>query len=294
MCVINIGFYTAHFKIFQPQTSGNEEFCEDLPVSGQSVFVMEYLHTLLGEVPIEFRITKNETGLGRFTRLADVQAIGDLEAVTVFHKKPVIEKDVYTISHVFESDGDYLGLVSVRYPDTEEQYMAVFPFHVGKINWGFGPLILGLAVLAQLGFLLANGTLKRWYKNLLAFIPLILLFSASPEQVYAQTLLPSENAIFLASMHSEVSPIPLNQIHSWIIHLETADGKAVADAELELSGGMPTHNHGLPTQPLVTHYLGNGDYQVQGVRFHMQGEWVFALSIRYMGQSDTVHIPLRL
>lgn len=294
LCVINIGFYTAHFKIFQPQTSRNKEFCEDLPASGESVFVMEYLHKSLGEVPIEFRIIRNETGLGRFTRLADVQAISDLDAVTVFHRKPVIEKDVYTVSHVFESDGDYLGLVSVRYPDSQEQYMAVFPFHAGKADWGLAPLILGLALLAQLAFLFANGTLKRWYKNIMMMVPLLLLFSAVPDQAYAQSLLPSAHGIFKASMHSEVSPIPLNQIHSWIIHLETAAGKPVADAGLKLTGGMPLHNHGLPTEPMVTSYLGNGDYRVEGVRFHMQGAWVFALSISYMGQTDTVNIPLSL
>src|SRR5687768_15916927 len=69
LCVIRIGFYTAHFKIFQPDTSQEEEFCEDLPAACSSIFVMDYLHRSLGEEPIEFRIVRDTTGLGRFARL---------------------------------------------------------------------------------------------------------------------------------------------------------------------------------------------------------------------------------
>lgn len=294
LCVIKIGFYTAHFKIFQPQTSRNKEFCEDLPATGESIFVMEYLHQFLGEVPIEFRIIKNETGLGRFTRLADVESISDLDAVTVFHRKPVIEKDVYTIRYAFETDGDYLGLVMAKHPQTEEQYMAVFPFHVGKVNWGWAPIFLALAALAQLGYWFANGKLKRWYKNIMAVVPLALLLGALPQVGKAQDLHVSDKGLFAASMHSEVEPIPLNQIHRWVLHLQTADGADVAEAELTMKGGMPEHNHGLPTDPLISKYLGAGNYQVEGVRFHMQGNWELYLSIHSKGQSDTLTIVVKL
>lgn len=172
--------------------------------------------------------------------------------------------------------------------------MAVFPFHVGKVSWGLAPIILGLAALAQLGYWFANGSLKRWYKSVMALVPFFLLFSATPNDVYAQDLHMSESGAYKASLRSEVSPIPLNKIHNWVVHLETADGKAVADAELVFSGGMPLHNHGLPTEPLVTKYLGSGDYQVEGVRFHMQGDWELILTISDKGVSDTVRVALHL
>ena len=31
LCVIRIDFLTAHFTAYQPETSGSEEFCEDVP-----------------------------------------------------------------------------------------------------------------------------------------------------------------------------------------------------------------------------------------------------------------------
>ena len=43
LCVITINFMQAHFTVFQPEVSQNEEFCEDIPNATTSVFVMEYL-----------------------------------------------------------------------------------------------------------------------------------------------------------------------------------------------------------------------------------------------------------
>ncbi len=59
VCIITIGFYEAHFTAYQPQTRGNEEFCEDLPDLGETLFVLDYLHTSMKEVPIDFRIIKD-------------------------------------------------------------------------------------------------------------------------------------------------------------------------------------------------------------------------------------------
>jgi len=60
-------------------------------------------------------------------------------------------------------------------------------------------------------------------------------------------------------------------MHSWILRLETLDGQPVRNAEITVAGGMPKHNHGLPTAPQVTRELGNGDYLVEGIKFQMAG-----------------------
>jgi hypothetical protein len=57
---------------------------------------------------------------------------------------------------------------------------------------------------------------------------------------------------------------------------------------------MPVHNHGLPTQPRVTTELGDGDYRLEGMRFHMQGPWEITLTITVGGSTDTVVIALTL
>jgi hypothetical protein len=300
VCVIRIGFYTAHFKVFQPQTSRDTEYCEDLPDTGESVFVMEYVHKGLAEVPIEFRIIRDVTGLGRFARLDDVLALGDLEPFTVFHQRPVREPGVFTVLHDFMEQDAFLGIVSVRHPETDELYQAVFPFSVGFQGWGLWPLFIVLAVIAQLGYWVSTGAYARWrarhrgndeHVRIMALLPLLLFMGAAAP---AEQSWPSESGALRASYTTDVDPIPLNRIHTWTLHLETSAGAIVEDAEISIAGGMPAHNHGLATAPAVTAYLGDGDYRVEGLRFHMQGEWVLRVSVRHGRTRDTIVIPLTL
>jgi hypothetical protein len=303
LCVISIGFYRAHFKVFQPQTSEQEEFCEDLPNTGESIFVMEYLHKDLGNVPIEFRILRDVTGLGRFARLDDVLAIEDLEAATVFHQEARVEPGVFTVLHQFEGEGDFLGFVTARHPETDQTYSAVFPFHVGATDWGYLPLFALLLLVAQGGYLMA---VKGWrppfmrkhmqqhstFTRVLMMLPLLLLMGAADNGPASQWT--SMKGLFRVSYTSTVNPLPLNQIHGWTLHLETADGVPVNDAVLVLNGGMPAHNHGLATAPEVTEALGDGNYRVEGLRFHMQGAWEMTLDIRRGDTTDSVVIPLSI
>ncbi len=108
------------------------------------------------------------------------------------------------------------------------------------------------------------------------------------------TMRMSQQGRYRVSYHSKVEPIPLNRIHSWTLHLETADGDAVDDAQIAVYGGMPLHKHGFPTAPRVTQGLGNGDYLVEGVKFSMSGHWELWLNIRSGDQSDkaVIHVVL--
>ncbi len=105
---------------------------------------------------------------------------------------------------------------------------------------------------------------------------------------------PSKTGLYLVSYKSELDPIEINKIHNWVLHVETADGKPIADAKIVVSGGMPAHNHGLPTQPSVTKNLGNGDYLVEGMRFHMLGDWEIRVTIDAALGQDVCTIPLKL
>ena len=83
-CIIRIGYFEAHFKVYLPESHQHRDFCEDLPAIGDSIFVMEYEHDGLASVPIDFRIIRNVTGQGRFTNADHVAAIGNLDDVTQF------------------------------------------------------------------------------------------------------------------------------------------------------------------------------------------------------------------
>lgn len=93
----------------------------------------------------------------------------------------------------------------------------------------------------------------------------------------------SDNSHFRISYISKHEPIPLNQIHRWILHVEDMDGQPVENAIVTIDGGMPAHNHGLPTQPIATN-IGNGDYLVEGIKFSMTGLW----EMRFYIQTDAI------
>ena len=166
VCAIQIGIFQAHFKAYQPQIHGHKAFCEDLPDVGETVFVMEYLHGDLGQVPIDFRIVKDITGHGRLATLQDVERAGNLDHATVFYAPPVTKRNVYTVVYDFKEPGWYIGIVTTRHPTLDKFYTVVFPFKVGFTGFGWWPLIGVVAVLAQIGYWVANGQLAHWRRQL--------------------------------------------------------------------------------------------------------------------------------
>ena len=99
----------------------------------------------------------------------------------------------------------------------------------------------------------------------------------------------TERAQFHVRVQSETIPIPQRRIHAWRIHIADASGQPVSGAIVRVSGGMPEHHHGLPTQPTVTVSATPGDYLMSGVRFSMRGRWVLTLQSRAGdGRSDVV------
>ena len=161
LCVIDIDFLTAHFTIFQPETRGADGFCEDIPGVARSVFIMEYLHDLLQEMQVDFRIIRDETGIGRFADGDDILAMGNLEPLTVYYQEPSVEPSgYYRASHEFAEQGSYIGIVTASHPTEARDYQAVFYFQVGR-DWGSFPLFVALIVLAQLGYWAANGGWRK-------------------------------------------------------------------------------------------------------------------------------------
>ena len=113
---------------------------------------MEYLHSELAEIPIEFRIIRDVTGKGRFAQWEDVASIDDLDSVTVFHQQPVIEPDVLAVIHDFAEEGHYIGIVTANVAGAVTPYRAVFPFEVGFTGYGYWPLLLVVLGVIQLQY----------------------------------------------------------------------------------------------------------------------------------------------
>lgn len=292
LCIINIGYLKAHFKIYVPQETAHEDYCEDIPVRGESVFVMEYEHDSLNESMIDFRIIRNVTGKGTFARLDDVLAIGDLDAVTVRYEPPAIVPAVYMLLHEFESDGDYIGIVSASNDHLDVRHTAVFPFEVGYTGIGIWPWILAAVVVLQMQFWYLS---RRRKSAVAAALALSLGFTATSSLASGVDASQVSNAgHFHVTVAERPNPLVINRLHAWVLEIRYADGSPVEDAEVAVSGGMPEHNHGLPTAPRVDEHLGHGRYRLSGLRFHMSGRWEIRLSITSSRHRDSVTIPLEL
>lgn len=150
VCIIEIGFYDANFTAYQPPKSGNEEFCENLPDTGETIFVLDYLHASLREVEVDFRIVRDTTGLGQFVQHEDILALDDLQAITVFYEPPAIKPGgSFRIEHTFLEKGDYVGVVTAGHPANDTIYNAVFPFTVGAVRYPYWliAVVVGLLLL---------------------------------------------------------------------------------------------------------------------------------------------------
>ncbi len=105
----------------------------------------------------------------------------------------------------------------------------------------------------------------------------------------------SANGSFTVTLQSVQSEFALNEFRIW--HLTVIDresGEAVTPARVTVGGGMPMHGHGLPSQPQVTEYLGEGRYQIEGLKFNMLGKWVLDFEIITRQAADTVRFEFLL
>jgi len=309
LCLIKIGFYAAHFTIYQPISSAHEQFCEDLPQPGESIFVLEYLHDGLEKLPIDFRIIRNTTDMGTFTTWQDIEKIGNLKDLTVFYRPPSLEQDVITVLHEFDAIGEFVGIVTAESASSGTLYRAVFPFEVGFARFDYRQFAIAL-VLTSLLFSAVFIRHRRRRTLASTIAPGLLVLVLIAPQIYAQNTIVDLNAeisatplsastghsfqtkgtYFSIAISGLPNPIPINLMHSWHLTLTNNLGVPVTSANFAISGGMPKHDHGLPSQPVVTSHLGSGVYLVQGMKFHMSGNWTLQFQIETDDAEETINV----
>ena len=80
--------------------------------------------------------------------------------------------------------------------------------------------------------------------------------AATQESKYDQMALATATGLlivllFTVSIRSARYPLPLHAIHNWTIQLRDRQMRPVEGASIVIDGGMPEHDHGLPTRPRV-------------------------------------------
>lgn len=118
MCKLTVGPYMMHFSGYQPENSQQKQFCEDIPATGQTIVVLDYIEQELRTLPAEVRIIK-DTGTEE-----------NLESLTVFHiPAKVYPNGSIDFAYTFDKPGKFVGIVTVG---EKKEHISKFPFSVGE------------------------------------------------------------------------------------------------------------------------------------------------------------------
>lgn len=113
-------------------------------------------------------------------------------------------------------------------------------------------------------------------------------YVAHSEQGHFTAYLFTHLATSVVNTNSETAAIPIGTFLTWTIELKSAQGEPVYPALLSVSGGMPLHGHGLPSQPQMIQHLGNGRYSIEGIKFNMFGQWVLQFRVQSEQHQDRI------
>ena len=90
---------------------------------------------------------------------------------------------------------------------------------------------------------------------------------------------------------TDTTQLSLNKLHSWTVVVQLSDTSlshaesiyALTPEDINISGGMPAHAHGLPTQPKVSRLKKITPYTyeltISGLKFHMWGQWFIRIDL---------------
>jgi hypothetical protein len=119
-------------------------------------------------------------------------------------------------------------------------------------------------------------------------------FAESTEQRQTKQTRFSNDGLYEVSIESQMKPLTLGKMHAWSATIKTPEGAPIKDAKILVSGGMPIHNHGFPTNPQVTSVSDEGVYLIDGVKFSMRGPWILLLDVTVDSQTDAVAFDIDL
>jgi hypothetical protein len=153
-CVLQIGPNIMFFTASQPQNS-RDEFCDDIPSTGQTVVALDMQDTELRDMLTEIRIIRDD---GTHTRMNGLPVLTDaelaskevLDPVTINYLPPKkYPTGTLTFEHTFPENGKFIGIVTVE-NDHGQKFVSQFPFAVGQ-QTGKNLVLYGMILAALIG-----------------------------------------------------------------------------------------------------------------------------------------------
>ncbi len=150
-CFLTVGTYKMLFTGYQPKTSG-EEFCDDIPLAGQTIIVLDFIDPILRSMMVDYRVLHDVNDVGIAATLEDVKEIEGLDDATVFYIPPKqYSTGTFMVNNDFKN-GQYIGVLTVANAGSNNIITSVFPFTVGIMQVNYWLVILVLALFLMLIF----------------------------------------------------------------------------------------------------------------------------------------------
>jgi hypothetical protein len=130
--------------------------------------------------------------------------------------------------------------------------------------------------------------------GLMSLLASCMMFAKPPADLDYGRMRMSEAGLYKGTIRPDGDSIPQKKLQQWTLHLENSSGMPVNAARITIDGGMPQHGHGLPTKPLVTRQLGDGNYLVEGMKFNMGGWWVVKFRVIAPAGTDSLVFNMKL
>jgi hypothetical protein len=163
VCVMQLASLKAHFTGYQPEYRATQEFCEDIPVVGKSIFVIDFISNELRDMYVDFRIIEDVNNIGNNAVLEDLGGKKAIEDATILYKeKAVFPRGTLTANFNFLHEGRYIGIVTATYDDKSMTITSVFPFQVGVFDfWQYVIPIFIILLLSSAVFGIFLGVNKK-------------------------------------------------------------------------------------------------------------------------------------
>ena len=113
-----------------------------------------------------------------------------------------------------------------------------------------------------------------------------------PEQATMPRDAITASGAYRVSYHPTPDPLPLNEHFRLDLTIKPV-AEATPDFEIEVGADMPAHGHGINTAPNIT-TTDRGSYQVEGMLFHMKGDWEIYVDVITGPVRDRATFPITL
>lgn len=96
----------------------------------------------------------------------------------------------------------------------------------------------------------------------------------------------SKEGAFAIAIYPVDGEILVGRFQEWVVKVSDRNGQDVNNARVVFNGGMPSHGHGMASDPQVTSHEGQGQYGVEGVKFTMAGPWQMNVIVQTSDAAD--------